>query len=316
MLRQSRLVGVSALALVLPLSLSACGGSSDSSADSGQKKVVTSFYPLEYAAQQIGGDKVKTSDLTKAGAEPHDLDLTPQQVADITKADLTVYVKGFQKSVDGAVSANADSKKVFDAAPAAQLNLKLSDTENIGEKDDDEEGDAGSLDPHFWLDPVRYKAVVQAISARMIKDDPANKATYEANTKKLVSELDTLDQQYRTTLSTCTNKTIVTGHAAFGYLAERYGLNQVGVSGVSPEEEPTPQRLKDVAAFVKKNKVTTVYAETLVSPKASQTIAQQTGAKVEVLDPLEGITSASNGKNYLEVMRSNLATLTKGQGCK
>ena len=344
MLRLSRTAATTAVLASSALVLSACGSGSDSSSaggsgasgGSGDKlKVVTSFYPLQFAAQQIGGDKVDVSSLTKPGAEPHDLELSPKQVASLSDADLTVYLKGFQPSVDEAVKTSAKADKSLDVSPAADLSLKLSESSKVGqdaEEGHDHEGEhshegehgheghdhghEGDADPHFWTDPVRYKAVAKSMADRLSKADPKNKATYEANAKKFTDKLDQLNTKFSTGLKSCTNKNLVTGHAAFGYLAKRYGFNQVGVAGVSPEAEPSPARLKDVAAFTKKNNVKTIYAETLVSPKTSETVARETGAKVQVLDPIEGITSASKGKDYFEVMESNLKTLKSGQGCK
>lgn len=326
---------MSAATAAAALTLSACGSSdsgSDSSksgADKGAIKVVTSFYPLTYATEQIGGKHVDVTSLTKPGVEPHDLELTPQQVAVIPGADLTVYEKGFQKAVDDAVKSNAKSDKVLDVDKAADLNLKTSDTTSVGPQDEEEGHDHGDehgdehghdhdedgMDPHFWNDPVRYKAVAEDIGKRLEKADPDHADDYKKNTAAFTKKLDELNQKFDKTLKTCKNRNLVTGHAAFGYLAKRYNLTQVGVAGVSPEAEPTPQRLKDVSAFIKKNHVTTVYSETLVSPKTAQTIAKETGAKVEVLDPIEGITKESKGQNYFEVMDSNLATLKKGQSC-
>ena len=309
------------VAALTSLSLTACGSdSSPSNSGSGEKiDVVASFYPLAFAAEQIGGDKVKVTSLTQPGVEPHDLELTPQQVAALPKAKLAVYEKGFQSSVDDAIKSSAKSDAVLDVAPSADLSLKLSQTTSIGsdehaEEDHDHEH-ASDADPHFWTDPVRYKAVANAISAKLQKQDPKNAETYKKNAEAFVKKLDDLHAKFSAGLKQCTNRSLVTGHAAFGYLAQRYNLKQVGVAGVSPDAEPTPARLKQVADYTKKNNVKTIYSETLVSPKTSKTVARQTGAKVEVLDPIEGITSASKGKNYFEVMTSNLSTLQKGQGC-
>ncbi|GAB3579546.1 metal ABC transporter substrate-binding protein [Calidifontibacter terrae] len=288
-------------------SLSACG-SGDAAASDGKVKVVASFYPIEYAVQQIGGSHVDASSLTPAGAEPHDLELTPREVGSLTKADLLVYTKGFQSAVD---QASANAPKTLDLAGAAHLDLNLGSITTIGGADTEGSG----TDPHFWLDPTRMKSVGDAVAAQLIKIDPAHKADYTANRATFDTSMTTLDHQFATGLKTCTNRTIVTGHSAFGYLASRYNLRQVGVTGVTPDQEPTPARLRDVAAFVQKNQTTTIYTETLVSPVIAQTVAKNTGAHTAVLDPIEGVTKASAGTNYLEIMHSNLATLRSGQGC-
>ncbi|MBD2760146.1 zinc ABC transporter substrate-binding protein [Yimella sp. cx-573] len=310
--------------LVAGALLTGCGSSGDSSktaADGTTKlKVVTSFYPLQYAAQRVGGDHVEVSSLTSPGAEPHDLELTPKQAAQVQDAQLMVYLKGFQPSVDAAAKSSTGA---FDVSTQADLSLKADDSASVdGHDGHDHEGhdheghDHGSADPHFWLDPVRYSKVVGALAEQLAGKDPKHAAGYRAAAKKFVGELGTLDTDFTTTLKTCQSKDLVTGHTAFGYLAARYGFKQVGVSSISPDQEPTPGRLKSVADFVKKNKVTTIYTETLASPAVAQTVARQTGAKVAVLDPLEGLTDKSAGRDYLSVMRANLGTLKQGQTCR
>lgn len=320
--------------------------------DDGRVSTVASFYPLQFALQRIGGGVVSVTSLTKPGQEPHDIDPSPRQIAALSLADFAVYVKGFQTHVDEAVAATTDPGAVLDVAPAARMAALGSRSADAGDgatahpdggsghadhahgdeqtdqggvhdehgehdhaEHDDREHGEGAPDPHFWLDPQRYAEVVETIGAGLAKADPAHRAAYAANTRALVRELHDLDAQFKTGLAHCTNRTIVTSHAAFGYLAQRYGFTQVGVTGISPDAEPTPQRLAAVARFVERHDVTTIYAETLVSPRTAQAVAAHTGARVAVLDPVEGITDASEGADYLAVMRSNLATLKKGQGC-
>lgn len=278
--------------------------------------VVTSFYPIQFATQQITGGAVPVSVLTKPGAEPHDLELSPQDIGGMTKARLVVYADGFQPAVDEAVGL-VDPAKVLDVADAAKLTLTLAEESgHAGETDPqhDDHGHSGS-DPHFWLDPSRYAAVAEAISARLVKDDPQHAATYTKNTAVFVEKLSELDDEMRRGLEQCRTKQLVTSHAAFGYLAARYGFQQHGITGVSPEAEPSASALKAVADLVSSSGVTTIYQETLVEPHFAQTVAGSTGAKVATLDPIEGITSASVGRDYFEVMRSNLVALRDGQGC-
>lgn len=287
--------------------------------------MVASFYPLEFAVRQIGGDHVDVTNLTKPGEEPHELELKPQDVATVSKAQLAVYEKGLQPAVDDAVKPLGD--KAFDVATAANLTLKAPDEGEEHEEhgassagatpeEHEHEHDHGAQDPHFWLDPQRYAAVADAIAARLATADPAHKADYDKNLASFKERLTALDKDFATHLKTCTTKQLVTSHAAFGYLAERYGLTQVPISGISPEEEPDPAKLAKVAAFAKANKISTIYAETLVSKATAETVAKETGATVAVLDPIEGITDTSAGKDYLEVMAANLATLQKGQSCQ
>lgn len=302
---------------------SACSSGSGGTAGNGSGDagaIVTSFYPLQFAAQQITGGALPVTVLTKPGAEPHDLELAPQDVAHLTQARLVVYSDGFQPAVDDAM-AEVDSSKVLDVADAADLNLPANEepgTHTTTSPADSATGTANhaSDDPHFWLDPKRYAAVVRALAVRLEAVDPGNATRYTRNLAGFLAKLDALDRAYSTGLAHCQRKVIVTSHAAFGYLAQRYGLEQHGISGVSPEAEPSPAALKAVADLVRADGVTTIYQETLVEPHFAQTVATTTGAKLATLDPIEGITGASAGKDYFQVMRSNLAALRTGLACQ
>jgi zinc transport system substrate-binding protein len=308
-------------ATVLVLGAAACGsgdGASGSGVSPGPRDgaVVASFYPLQFATQQITGSTPPVASLTKPGAEPHDLELAPQDVGGLTKARLVIYADGFQPAVDDAM-AEVDPAHVLDVADAASLTLDAAD-----EQDHDRAVEAAgdhaehaSADPHFWLDPQRYAAVARAIGTRLAADDPARAAAYRTNTDAFVARLSALDRQLKAGLSSCASTTLVTSHAAFGYFAQRYGLDQHGISGLSPEAEPSAAGLKQAADLVRSAKVSTIFQETLVEPKFAQTVASSTGAALSTLDPIEGITSESAGKDYFEVMRSNLTALQKGLGC-
>lgn len=292
---------VAAPLLIAALALSACG-SGEGRADQASTDtvaVVASFYPLAFATEQIGGDHVAVTSLTKAGAEPHDVELTPQDVASVSKAELVVFEQGLQGAVDQAVESQGGDRGL-DVVPAANLDLAT---------------ESGAKDPHFWLDPQRYAAVAQAIAQRLSSIDPAGAADYAANAKAFKGKLTTVGQEFETGLANCQRKEIVTSHAAFGYLAQRFGLTQIGVNGISPDQEPKAADLAAVSTYAKAHGVTTIYAETLVSPAIAQTVAKEAGATMATLDPIEGLTDASPGKDYFEVMRSNLKALQSGQSC-
>ena len=237
-----------ALATVVMLALSACGSGtpiantpasdaasngSSGAAGPGTTKVSVAFYPLEYAAAKVGGDKVSVTNLTLPGQEPHDLELTPQQVASLEEADLVVYLKGFQPAVDKAVE-QSGAKNKLDLSQVIQLHPATEDHDHdAGETEDH---DHGTTDPHFWLDPTLEAKAVSAIADELSKIDANNKSTYETNAKSTTDDLTALDGEYRSGLTNCRVKTIITTHAAFGYLTERYGLEQIGISGLSPNE--------------------------------------------------------------------------------
>jgi zinc transport system substrate-binding protein len=299
-----------ALAVTGTSALLASCGSSDAGGTPGKVDVVASFYPLQWMAEQVGGDRVEVSSLTKPGAEPHDLELTPSDVGSVQEADVVAYLSGFQPAVDDAV-ADASGAEVFDAAEAVDLDLTFTPIEEGAQHDDE----AGSTDPHFWLDPTLMAQAADEFADTLAKADPDHAAEYRANAKTLVGELDQLDGEMEAGLADCERKELVTSHNAFGYLARRYGLKQVGITGLTPEQEPSPKDLAAIADFVEQHGVTTIYFETLTSPSIAKTLAAETGADTAVLDPIEGLTKKSKGSDYLEVMASNLTSLQQGQGC-
>ncbi|MFJ2783140.1 MULTISPECIES: metal ABC transporter substrate-binding protein [unclassified Streptomyces] len=325
-----RLIPSTALAGAVALgavTLSACAGTSDT-ADKGDKggsgglDVVASFYPMQYLAEQIGGDHVAVDTLTKPGVEPHDLELKPRQIGELGDADVVLYLKGIQPAVDEAI-AQAGVKNTVDAATLTTLETHGSSTGHghgeeghAAEESGHDHGSEAGTDPHIWLDPVKYAEVARGVGAALAKADPAHAADYTKNTDALVKKLGDLDADFRDGLKNTTTKTFITTHSAFGYLAERYGLDQEGISGVDPESEPSPARIKEIQDIAKKDKVSTVFFETLASDKTARTLADDTGLKTDVLDPLEGITDKSKGDDYLQVMRANLDALQKALGAK
>ncbi|MFF0345378.1 metal ABC transporter substrate-binding protein [Kribbella sp. NPDC004875] len=306
------LAGATALAA---LTLAGCGGSSSGGSGNGKLDVVASFYPLEFIARTVGGDAVNVTTLTAPGVEPHDLELTPKQVGSIAEAKLVVYEKDLQPAVDEAVAQNAKDAG-FDVAPAAQLEATGADFE---EHEDGAAAPAAhkdqALDPHFWLDPVRYAQVVKAVEERLASVDSANADGYHARAKTLLDQVGALDTEFRTGLANCKLTTFVTSHEAFAYLAKRYGLTMVGIAGFTPDAEPAPARIKEVQDIVKAQHVTTIFYEELVSPKVAETIANDVGVKTAVLSPIEGLSDANSKETYLTLMRENLQELKKANSC-
>ena len=307
-----RVLGAAAL-IIAALALSACGSGVPGKNSAGQLSVVASFYPLQFAAQQIGGGHVAVTTLTRPGAEPHDIELTTHDVATVSKAALVIYEKGLQGAVDKAAESEAGDRSL-NVAPAARLDLLFQPTVGAPEPTAGQNAQ-GTTDPHFWLDPQRYSDVAQAIAQRLSSIDPAHKADYEKNAKAFEDKLAALSKEYATGLAKCRRKDIVTSHAAFGYLAQRFGMKQIAINGLSPDQEPSADQIAAVSTYARANGVTTVYAETLASPAIAATVARESGARVATLDPIEGLSKQSRGKDYFEVMRSNLATLQAGQGC-
>ena len=323
--RTSLAIPAAALATAAALSLAACSsGSSDASDAKGagdRLEVTASFYPLAFLADRIGGSYVQVTDLTKPGTEPHDLELAPKQIAALSRADVIVSLHGLQPAVDDAIAQSGVAHTV-DAAKlttledhGTEVDGRHHTTGDNGSGAGDEDGgeDAGS-DPHVWLDPVRYAEVAEGVGKALADADPAHKAAYEKNTAALTARLGALDTAFREGLAGRTTDTFLTTHAAFGYLAERYGLVEEAVNGIDPEAEPSAARMKALHDLAGREHVTTVFFETLVSDKTAKTLAGDLHLRTDVLDPIEGITPKSRGADYFAVQRANLAALQKALG--
>ena len=286
------------------LLLTACAAGSDTASSTdgaGQVEVLASFYPLQYVTEQVGGDLVTVSSLTPPGAEPHDVELSPRQVRSVSETDLVVYLSGFQSAVDSAIAAR-EPAHVVDAADTADLV-----TGHAGQESD-------TPDPHFWLDPQRLVTLADPVAAALTEADPDHADTYAANAAALTADLTALDTEFSTGLATCERRVIVTSHEAFGYLADRYDLTLVGISGLDPEAEPSPARLKEIGDIVRAEGVTTIFGEQLVNPKVARTLSADLGITSAVLDPVESLTDTNS--DYRGVMESNLTVLRAALACQ
>jgi zinc transport system substrate-binding protein len=311
MLPPIRRAALAVLALMAGATLAAC--SADRPRPPGVAvRVVVALYPLQFVVEQVGGGTVAVKNLVQPGAEPHDLELSPRQVADVADADLVVYLGGFQPAVDEAVGLEAADQSL-DIGEFVPL---LSAPTQAGPAALAEPGEtaADGMDPHLWLDPTRLALVAGAVAGRLSALDPAHATAYHASFAALRNRLSTLDVDYATALHDCARREIVVSHAAFGYLADRYRLNQVAIYGIQPEAEPTPQRLAEVATLARRFGATTVFFETLVSPEVAEAIAHEVGARTAVLDPIEGRPDGEG--NYLSAMRTNLHELVTALACR
>lgn len=268
------------LSALLALALLASGCAKDSGGGD-RIRVVAGLYPLAYVARAVGGGSIDVVDLTPPGAEPHDVELAPSQVAALERADVVVLIPGFQPEADAAAP---DDRTLAVAT----------------ERDD----------PHVWLDPLRLATIARDLAARLSREDPDG--GYVRRAESLATDLAALDVEMSAGLRTCARRDLVTSHAAFGYLARRYELTQVGIAGIEPDAEPPPGKVAEIARYVRDRKVTTVFFEALVSPKVAEAIAREAGAKTALLDPIE---SVSGTDDYQTVMRRNLATLRTALGC-
>ena len=271
----------------LTLIAASCGGDTDTRA--GEPLIAASFYPLAWIAEEISGGAIEVVDLTPAGVEPHDLELSPSQVGMIGEVDLVLYVGGgFQPGLEA----------VIEPAGAPPLDVL--------------EGEGEARDPHVWLDPIRLSEIVERTALAMSEAFPEHSDELLQRAGALGNRLLELDRDLKDGLADCDRHEIVTSHSAFGYLAARYGLEQIAISGFSPEAEPSPGRIAEVIDLARAHGVTTIFFETLVSPDIAETIAGEIGVETAVLEPLE--TEPDEG-DYLDAMARNLEALRRALGC-
>ena len=289
------------LTLVSLAVLPACVRDAGSAGRAGERiGVVASAYPLAFVAERVGGDRATVTNLTPPGVEPHDLELTPDDLEAIATAEVVLAVGGgFQPSVEEAVQGEASGITIDALAGVPALP-----------------GQVGG-DPHVWLDPALVASFADRVAAAFAEADPAGAAGFAERADALQAELESLDREFRDGLAECRSRVLLTNHAAFGYLAAAYDLEQRAISGLSPEAEPDPGRIADLADEAERDGVTTIFAEELVSAEVAETLAAEAGLAVAVLSPLAGLTEerAAAGEDYLSVMRDNLEVMRDGLGC-
>lgn len=297
--------------------LSGCGNKGKSALEnSGKLSVVTTFYPMYEFSRQVAGEHADVVALIPPGAEPHDWEPSAQDMVKVKEADLFVYNGIVEGWVNAALSSAKSDERVVVRASEGLTTLEGIPEEEGADEDahvHDHADDDHALDPHVWLDPGLAQKEVAAIEAAFEKADPVNKDDYKKNADAYIAKLKALDEAYRDGLKSVKTKRFVTQHAAFGYLAHAYGLKQLPIAGLSPEEEPSPGKLAEIVDFAKANRVKTIFFETLVDPKIAKTVADEIGAKTDVLNPLEGLTDAEKkeGLDYVGIMTKNLEALKK-----
>lgn len=264
--------------------------------------VVATFYPLAEFVRRVGGSRADVRALVPAGVESHDYEPTPRDLAAVERADLFIYNgAGFEPWVDRLLPSLPP--RVVRVNATGGLSLRSTEY--------------GIPDPHVWLDPVLARTQVELIAAGFMQADPAGRAVYETNALALRAALDTLHRRYEQGLRACRGKEFVTTHAAFGYLADRYGLREISIAGLQPEAEPSPAGLREIVARIRRADVRVIFAETLTGSRIAESVARETGADVRVLNPIEGLTRAEQrmGLDYFTVMDENLRQLAAGLDC-
>ncbi|MDK8502657.1 zinc ABC transporter substrate-binding protein [Aerococcus sp. UMB1112A] len=280
------------------LALSGCQKATD--AESGQgMRVVTSFYPNYALTKEVSGD-LNDVRMIQSGAGIHSFEPSASDLAAIEESDLFIYhsstLEGWAKNIQG--------KDVVEASDGLDLQ-KVTGLEDMPTADGMDE--AKLYDPHSWLDPILAGQEAQNIAKALSERDPANQATYQANADKFQAEAEALVKAYQPKFKAAEQKTFVTQHTAFSYLAQRFGLKQLGIAGISPDAEPSPQQLSEIKEFIDRYQVGTIFTEEKASPKLAQVLAEETGAEIKTLRPLEA--DPENNLTFLENLEADLKTL-------
>lgn len=274
-------------------------------------KVVASFYPLAHFAEKVGAERVTVKNLTPAGAEPHDFEPTPRDIVRLREADLILLNgAGFEPWFVSVSNVGMKDPVIM----AEYMQLLPSVPKDDGESDDDN----GPDDPHFWLDPVLAQKEVEVIRDALAQADPDGKEAYERNAAAFIKELAVTHSIFDKWLAACDLRTIIVPHNAFQYLGKRYNIDIVSISGISPDEEPSPRRLAELAEIAKSRGIKYIFFETLASPKLAETVAKEAGVETRVLNPIEGLTEDDlrAGENYNSLMRKNANVLENTMGCR
>ena len=285
--------------------------------ESGQLQVAATTYPLVFFSEQVGGPEAKVVQIIPTGVEPHNWEPSPRDIVAIEQSDVFVFngagLEPWGERV--AESLKGKSTIVVEATEGLELIEASGGDEHDGD-DNDEHGNKG-LDPHVWLSPTLAKLQVRLIANALAQADPNNRSKYERNAGKLEDRLEQLGEQFHSGLAQCRTNRFITSHAAFGYLAEEFGLEQVSIAGLSPDARPNPARMAALSELVKEMGGKYIFFETLASPALSETLAQEVGAETLALNPLEGLTpeEVQAGSDYLSVMQENLANLRVALEC-
>lgn len=275
--------------------------------DSAKLQVIASYYPLYDFAKNVGGDLVEVRNMTPAGSEPHDYEPPARLLAEAQNAAVFIYNGGHMEPWT-----NGFLQDFTHVAVRASSNIDLLETA------DEEHANEMVKDPHFWLDPVLAEQIVANIRDGLTEADPMNAAVYAKNATDYIAKLTRLDADFRSGLSQCKIRTLISSHDAFSYLGKRYTLNIVSIAGISPEEDPSAGKLAELSRLVREKGIGYIFFESLTSPKLAETIASETGAKTLVFDPIEGLSDEDQkqGKEYLSVQYDNLENLKTALACR
>jgi len=320
-----KIIVFSFLTLILLAGCETQNVSQNDTVEPGEEKIViaATFYPLAEFAKHVGGDLVEVSQVIPSGAEPHEYEPTAKDITRIYSAGIFLVNGANLDTWAEKITEELEQKDVRVIVMSDHIKLLTSEEEDEDHDESEarEEADTHShigADPHFWLDPLNAVKEVELIRDALIELDPSNKSVYETNALAYMTQLGNLDEEYKTGLSDCARAEIITSHSAFGYLADRYGFTQYGISGISPQEEPGARKIAQLADMAKEKNIKYIFFETLVSPRLAETLADEAGAQTLLLHPIGGLTNEDviAGKNYVTLMRENLESLKIALECR
>lgn len=314
---QKKLILVSIVLTMLVVVLTGCGQGATKK-ESNKLQVITTFYPVYEFTKAVAGDKADITMLMPAGTEPHDYEPSAKDISKIARSDIFIYSSNNMETWVKSLKSSIDEKQtqILNSSHSIKMideneELKSEEAELANKEEESSFSSTSNYDPHIWLNPENAKKMVKNISNELIQQDPKNEKYYVKRTNAYLKKLTELNQEYKTTFKNAKNKTFVTQHAAFAYLAKQYGLTQVAVAGISSDEEPSPRRLAELQTYIKKYHVDTIFTESNDSSKIANMLAKETNIKVKGLNPIEGLSKVQieNGETYLSVMQDNLKSL-------
>ena len=290
------------------LFLVACGQqTSQESKEATGMKIVTSFYPIYAMVKEVSGD-LNDVRMIQSSSGIHSYEPSANDVAAIYDADVFIYHSHTLESWAGSLNPSLQNSKV--KVIEASDGMILERVPGLEDMDAGKGIDEKTLyDPHTWLDPEKVAEEAQIIADKLSEQDSANKETYQKNAQSFGDKAHELTKKYQPIFEKSSQKTFVTQHTAFSYLSKRFGLNQLGIAGISPDQEPSPRQLTEIQEFVKTYKVKTIFTESNVSSKVADTLVKSTGVSLKTLNPLEA--DPQNDKSYLENLEENMAILAQ-----
>jgi zinc transport system substrate-binding protein len=321
-----RALSFAAIAVALAiatLAFSGCGSDDASSPTPATARldILTTIYPLTYFTERIGGDRVTVTSIISPGVEAHDFEPTPGDIRRISEADVLIYNHpAFETWIEDAIGTAGNGALVI--VKAADLPDDLEFADDRGAEEEEEPGgnahEDGETDPHVWLNPVEAAAQARAIETALAQADPEGAALFKANADALAAELMDVDQQYADALASCQLDEIVVSHLAYGHLAERYGLHELGLSGLSPEFESGPQQIAAIVDEMRALGISYILQEPIADDRLAETVAAETRATILPLHPLESLTQGETdaGETFFTIMAKNLESLKTALGCE